>query len=161
MKTIREQIAALPQPYRAMAERYEKDQRWFDPFPDSNWDKFTDDWYIIGFDRRNSDEGLEFWNSVSDGQLPPIQVEGWIQDEINFTLWQYMGWGGTMKELELDPEELLHQVMNHVHIGCVGFCHREDWLRKAYRKARILDVDLTDTEGRALELYVAIKDGRV
>lgn len=159
MTTIRQQIAALPYPYRAMAERYEFQQGWSDPFPDSNWDKLTDDWQIIGFDRRNSEEGKEFWDDVSLGKNPPIPTSEWIWDEVNFAIWQYCGWGGTKENLEIDAGCMWH--WEGMELGEVGFVGKEEWLRYAYNKAGIKDADLSDVWKKALELYCMIKEGIV
>lgn len=157
--TIREQISALPYPYRAMAERYEHQQGW-KHFSDTSWDLCTDPWVENAFRTDETEEGEDFWFRVYFGNTPPIPYSfEWIYDEVNFTIWQWMGWGGTKEALEIDVEEIWHTP--GMELGEVGFALSEKWLRRAYNRAGIKDVDLTDVWGKALEFYCMIKEGRV
>jgi len=66
--TIRQQIATLPEPYRTMAEKYEKDQRWT-MLTDTDWDdEAAGFWFGNAFSTTNSDEGLFFWVEFKDSQ---------------------------------------------------------------------------------------------
>jgi len=68
--TIRQQIATLPEPYRTMAEKYEKDQRWVLIAP-TDWDECEDYWFGNAFSTTSSDEGPFFWVEFKDSQKLP------------------------------------------------------------------------------------------
>ena len=70
--TIRQQIATLPEPYRTMAEKYEKDE----DVHATNFDAKGSLTMAFMFD--NTDEGSDFWWAVTmyisnpSNPLPPL-----------------------------------------------------------------------------------------
>ncbi len=105
--TIREQINALPEPYRSMAMKYEKDQRWGQEWLSSqNWDEEFN--WRCAFRWEGASEGRSFWREVHNASLglnpyPPVpeQAAG-VEAQgspFKFSLFRLVGTSPTGEEM--------------------------------------------------------------